>query len=331
MRAAVSIVSCSAWMSTRDRRSPIHRAWRLYRTLVRWNTLSRWLKRIRPDLVVTNTLTLPFGALAARSAGIPHVWYIHELGDEDHGLYFDLGQAVSLRLVDTLSQRIIVTSRTVQRHFEPSLPADKIRLIYPAVEVPERPLTPSDPATFKLVVVGAIAPGKRQEDAIRAVSLLVAKGLTVRLTVVGAGEAQHVAALRALVRELAVEHAVEFAGFSSDPYSYIAASDAALVCSRHEALGRVTIEAMKLGKPVIGANRGGTAELIRDGGNGLLYRAEDAEDLSRKVDTLYHSKDLRSEIGRSARAWAQETFGLARYTRALLDVFNEAAHAKRER
>ncbi len=50
-------------------------------------------------------------------------------------------------------------------------------------------------------------------------------------------------------------------------------SDFALVCSRMEALGRVAIEAMLAGLPVIGADTGGTKELIGENEErGYLYR-----------------------------------------------------------
>jgi glycosyltransferase involved in cell wall biosynthesis len=49
---------------------------------------------------------------------------------------------------------------------------------------------------------------------------------------------------------------------------------------RGEGFGRVTVEAMKVGRPVVGANGGGTVELIRDGWNGLFYRLGDAVDLA---------------------------------------------------
>ena len=51
-------------------------------------------------------------------------------------------------------------------------------------------------------------------------------------------------------------------------------SDFALVCSRMEALGRVAIEAMLAGLPVIGADTGGTKELIGENrGKGLSLSA----------------------------------------------------------
>jgi glycosyltransferase involved in cell wall biosynthesis len=70
---------------------------------------------------------------------------------------------------------------------------------------------------------------------------------------------------------------VEFWGYIPDPERAFLAADVALMCSRSEAMGRVTAEAMSACRPVIGFDGGGTAELIDPGRTGLLYRGGAAE------------------------------------------------------
>jgi glycosyltransferase involved in cell wall biosynthesis len=176
-----------------------------------------------------------------------------------------------------------------------------------------------------LTIVGRISAGKRQEDAVRAVAQLAGKGLDVRLSLIGTEAPDYGPSLRALVRELGVEERVEFVAFTDDPFSLVAAADLSVICSRGEGFGRVTVEAMKLGKPVIGADSGGTTELIRDGWSGLLFRLGDPADLAGKIETLYHDRALLAAMGANARLWARETFSLQRYTRELQAVFREAA------
>ena len=76
--------------------------------------------------------------------------------------------------------------------------------------------------------------------------------------------------------------------------------DLELVCSRCEAFGRVTIEAMMSMIPVIGANTGGTKELIKQGYNGLLYEKGDFEDLANKIEELYKDRSKIREMGKNA-------------------------------
>jgi glycosyltransferase involved in cell wall biosynthesis len=97
------------------------------------------------------------------------------------------------------------------------------------------------------------------------------------------------------------------------------------MCSRGEPFGRVTVEAMKQGVPVVGAASGGTTEIIQDGVTGLLYRLGDAEDLAAKVEILHRDRELLGRMGEEARRWADSTFSLKKYTADLLRVFEEAA------
>ena len=87
------------------------------------------------------------------------------------------------------------------------------------------------------------------------------------------------------------------------------------MCSRAEAFGRVTVEAMKLGLPVIGAARGATPELVRDGWNGLLYAHGDANELAGKIDRSIAT--ARGDSGSGAMDSAgQPTRSRSRTTRA---------------
>ena len=101
---ATSIIPLERW--TRGSRLPRGRgaAWRrnLQETVPR---LRRLLGAEKPDVVVTNTLTAPAGALATRGTGVAHVWYVHELMSQEHELRFDLGRRISLALVNRLSRR----------------------------------------------------------------------------------------------------------------------------------------------------------------------------------------------------------------------------------
>ncbi|MDX6424533.1 MAG: hypothetical protein QOI67_2004, partial [Gaiellaceae bacterium] len=71
-----SITPYRWWMSSRG--SPRSRGRNIVEVanLVMWGRLRSKLRALRPDVVVTNSMTVVAGAIAARSLGIPHVWYI---------------------------------------------------------------------------------------------------------------------------------------------------------------------------------------------------------------------------------------------------------------
>ncbi len=64
----------------------------------------------------------------------------------------------------------------------------------------------------------------------------------------------------------------------------------------NEAFGRVTVEALTAGRPVVGANSGGTAELVHHGVDGLLFRPGDAADLARCLARLGANPEMLTEM-----------------------------------
>lgn len=70
--------------------------------------------------------------------------------------------------------------------------------------------------------------------------------------------------------------------------------------SRTEAMGRVILEAMSLGTPVIASNVGGIPQIINSGVNGLLFESENINDLSNKMSTLLENESLRSKMAFNA-------------------------------
>jgi len=304
---------------------------RAYQNVAGVRSILSLLKRLAPDVVVTNTLTIPAAAVAAKILKIPHVWYLHELGEKDHGLKFDLGSPLSVRLIDWLSARIIVNSHAVFDEFSKSLPTRKVRVVYCAADVsspldgiscmPDRP--------FRLVLVGNMTPSKGQEEAIRAVGLLRERGHDITLALVGHCSRQNLRRLRELAVCVGAEEVVDFVDFTEDREQYFIESHVALMCSRWEAFGRVTVEAMKFGLPVIGTNSGGTRELIRDGWNGLLYPSGAPAELAERIDRLYVDRALRTRLGTNGRAWALETFSITRHIDKVMGVLVEIVPAAR--
>lgn len=121
---------------------------------------------------------------------------------------------------------------------------------------------------------------------------------------------------------------VEFPGFVSDPFEVYRAADAVLVCSRSEAMGRVTVEAMFAGRPVLGYRGGATPELIVDGETGFLYDGG-AEELAERMDRLVRRPGLARRLGRRGWERAYPEFTVEAYAdrihRVLAGVLGSAA------
>jgi glycosyltransferase involved in cell wall biosynthesis len=100
------------------------------------------------------------------------------------------------------------------------------------------------------------------------------------------------------------------------------AADVFVFPSRVETLGNVVLEAMASGLPVIGADQGGTVENVRDGLNGLLVPAGDADRFAEAILRLVDDTALRGTLARNARVWAEDR-SWARAFGTLLEAYQE--------
>ena len=69
----------------------------------------------------------------------------------------------------------------------------------------------------------------------------------------------------------------------------------------YENLPYSVVEAMLLGKPVIGSDMGGIPELVRDGYTGLTFKSGDITELKEKIENLTSDKERLQEYGDNAR------------------------------
>jgi len=287
------------------------------------------LKKYNVDFVCSNTLTISVGMFVARILRIPHIYFIHEFGKEDHGLQFDLGQKISLSLMNQLSAGIICNSNAVANKFSRYFDRDKLFVVYQSASVEPFKYNPEEQSKINVstnrlccVIVGALQEGKRQEDAILAVSELKKRGLNIFLEVVGDGDPKYKSYLFNLVKENNLEDCVHFDGFVNPPFSIISKCDALLMCSKYEAFGRATVEAMLLGKPVIGAKSGGTLELIKEGLNGLLYTPGDYHELAEKIEYIYYHRDEAINMGLNGYSWAKGLFTKDKYAEGFIEAIS---------
>jgi glycosyltransferase involved in cell wall biosynthesis len=254
-------------------------------------------------------------------SGLPHVWHLREVVSRDTGLNFLIGRTLSLYLMGTWSRALIAVSRSVARMFTFGPTRRIMHVVYNGIDLPPGG-APNYPATVHaatkseqpvLILVGLLQPEKGQTEAIRALSELSRRGYRCQLRLVGADTFGYGARLHALCDELRVDEQVIFTGHLSDPLDEIMRADVVLNCSPSEGFGRVTVEAMLLGKPVIGTNTGGTPEIIKDGRTGLLYRQGDPVHLADRIAELLANPTQAAEMGPSARQAAQSRFSVEQY------------------
>ena len=273
------------------------------------------------DVAYTETIVVAAGALGAALAGIPHVWHLHEFSYNPGVIDMVLPRAAMARLMDLTSNFVFFNSKAVAGEWRGFFPEAKTRVVYNWTSLPVDDLPPDtmdlvavslleSPTTFVATIVGSIIPFKRQMDAIRALENLRREGLDVALLVVGpALHPSYSESLIKLVHDQRLEDRVRFIGYTDHPQRIMRRANVTLVCSDSESFGRVTIESMNQGTPVIGAASGGTAEIIDDRVDGLLFPAGDVDALTDRLRSLVQDEPLRRRLAEGAIAKGKRFFG----------------------
>ena len=88
-----------------------------------------------------------------------------------------------------------------------------------------------------------------------------------------------------------------------------------------EGLPKSCIEATAIGRPVITCDSTGCRDTVIDGETGYLIPIKNSEALAAKLKVLFDNPELRSEMGRSARRFAEDKFSLEDVIQAHLDIY----------
>jgi len=275
------------------------------------------IKEFKPDIVVTNTMVIPAGAIAAKIARIKHAWYIHEFGVEDHGFKMFYGVANTFKIIGFLSDIILVNSELVKKFITTKIADVPVRILYSAIEVDQAQLLEQGTSNYqqqhsdtslRILMPSRVSRNKRQIDAIQAVNLLRNKEKQVELVVLGDTQSDYSVFIKDYLKQNNLQAAVSILPFVAQPLPYFSRANLVLMCSTNEAFGRVTVEAMKMGKCVIGARAGATIEIIQDGITGFLFEPENPESLAQKISFIMDNKDIISKVSAQGQKWAHENF-----------------------
>jgi glycosyltransferase involved in cell wall biosynthesis len=137
------------------------------------------------------------------------------------------------------------------------------------------------------------------------------------------GDGPERARLEALRDSLGLQRVVTFAGWQADVAPWLASFDVFVLPSRGEHFGRVLVEAMALGKPVVATDAGGVPEIVRDGETGLLAPPADPAALAAAVARLVEDAAQRARLGEAGRRRAADEFSLERHRDALRALYQE--------
>lgn len=219
------------------------------------------------------------------------------------------------RLLARRVDRLICMSHAIERASAPlGVPATRRLVLDDPFDTSDyrRPASPAVRASLGLadgdravVLLARIIPWKGQDVLLRALPAVLADHPDAVAVLVGEATddkgRRYRAELEALVAELGIGGRVRFAGARRDVADVLAAAEVVVHCSTTpEPFGRVVVEAMAAGRPVIAADAGGVPEIVDAERTGLLVAPGDPEALAAAVGRLLDDPEATAELGRRA-------------------------------
>ncbi len=126
------------------------------------------------------------------------------------------------------------------------------------------------------------------------------------------GETAYVEQLHQQIEQLGLQRRVKFLGFRQDVAPLMAACDlVAHTSTAPEPFGRVIVEAMLCGTPVVAAQAGGAMELVEPDVTGWLVPPGQPMKLAESINICYHQPDVAGAIAQRAKQFAQAQFNWA--------------------
>lgn len=273
------------------------------------------------DLIYANTQkALVVGAIASILARKPLVYHLRDILSAEH--FSQMNRRVAITLANTCATLVIANSQATRQAFiEAGGNSQRIKVVYNGF-APEKYQSQPPLRTalqlqhniqegFWIGHFSRFSPWKGQHVLVDALQYL---GEEVQVLLVGKalfGEDNYVQFLQAKMQDYGLQDRVHFLGFRSDIPALMASCDlVAHTSTSPEPFGRVIIEAMLAGCPVVAAKAGGATELIEHGKTGWLCPPNNPQKLAHMIGECQRQPQLRQQIADQARVQASQTFSL---------------------
>jgi glycosyltransferase involved in cell wall biosynthesis len=176
-----------------------------------------------------------------------------------------------------------------------------------------------------ILLVSRISKWKRHDLALKMFRKVASSDPDAHLVCVGAQdelEPRWWALLQEISSTSAFADRIHWIGHVEDVRPWYRAAHLLILPSDHEPFGRVLVEAMASGVPVVATRSGGVPEIVRSGQDGFLVPIDHSDAFADAVLMIMKDEGLRAALSESAVRRAND-FGIDRYVQGVFDVFQE--------
>lgn len=287
----------------------------LFRLLYKLNQVSLFiiekkLRRYRFDIIHSNSSIIDVGAILAKKKNIKHVWHFREYNSDY--LDFIKKKKECYDFINNNTNKVVYVSNALKDFYRNYIDNDLGVVIFDGVDeknLNEKKNNKMKDGFLSILLAASLEENKGQKLAIEAISILKKRGYNnVKLYLAGNDTIGYKDILEKRIKVLDIEDNIVFLNFVKDIQILRDKMNLELICSKYEAFGLSTVEAMMASNPVIGSNTTATAELIIDNFNGYLFEYGDTESLANCIEKFILNPKLLEIIGRNGYIYAKEKF-----------------------
>lgn len=294
----------------------------------------------QPTLMHINDKTLLSAGIAARQLGLPVVWHLRSTYAVSHSR---LQAAISRYVIRCMANYLVAISEDEMDGFE-DLP--NLSIIHNSVDFEEiaQALQQRDRVRLDFgvnaseLIIGTISTSLNEIrgswDFIQAAGLLQSRlpNIRIRFVIVGKIPTPEIEAqARSLANQAGIGDQLLLTGFRNDAMAIMASMDIVTICSRHGVLGRMPLEAMALGRPlVVTAGHSGRSRVVVDGQTALVVQPANPDAIADGIARLLQSPILCEQLAQQGKVYARQHFDPQKNAQAVMKIYDEVLQQNRQ-
>lgn len=265
------------------------------------------------ELVVSNTVNVFQGAIAAAFEKVPHYYIVHEFpfGEFEYYKY-------KIGIIDNLSDKIFAVEGELYKTLLDYFPEDKLVPFIPYTDVKQEELSPGE--NIRLLSLGGINERKNQLELIKAYHSLNLNHL--ELIFIGGWDEDYKRLCDDYILKNKIQN-IQFLGYQENPWQYVTNKDILILPSKIETFGLVFVEAILNGVPAIVSDNLGHFSVEKSFHTGTFYPLGHIEKLTEKISyAIEHFETLKAEA-KSKKVEAQKIYQIENVSKIFLDSFKD--------
>lgn len=295
------------------------------------------------DFVYSGSILIREGALAAKLTGVKHIWHIKETFGKLGRVQFALSDQKLQKYILEHSASVICMTEYIRSFFNLNTNDSRLMVVHDGIDTSvffdadlskRKKLRSNYGISSDIILVGMVASlssiWKNHKVFIEAAALL-SKNEKYRFIAFGPEPKKHrnpayntayyyYMKLKKLVVSRGLSDRFIWAGFCDDIPSIFQGVDLLVHPCETEPFGRVVIEAIASGVPIIVPNGGGALEPIKELGIGFTFNPNESESLASVIQSISKSGYTR-QLAKNNEILAKSSYNLEAYVASMNRLF----------